>query len=262
VIGDRKFQLSDGKLVDSASGEEMHGQPTLRFTADNRPEIVTSEGWTYRADATTVEPASVPVTEAVPGAAPPDTIATPAAEGVPKVVTDVTPEPSRSAAVPLAATTVAAIAAAITALEAPATTSPVPTPQTPADAPPVLSDALIKLATVQNWEGPYHSADRILRGILGRTPTLDEVRALTGALQEEFKAEHDGRSITDVGLVRGYQFLTAQNLQSVLNQLQGSPELQAKLKAFVVAGSPVPANIPSQRAFPAHAQVPHHASYR
>ncbi|HEY9717833.1 MAG TPA: hypothetical protein V6C69_10215, partial [Trichormus sp.] len=125
--------------------------------------------------------------------------------------------------------------------------------------PAVPSAALVDLATVRNWEGPYHSADRILRAVLGRTPTTEEVHNMTRALQEEFKLEHGGKTVTQVGLSHGYQWVTPENFQSVLNQLHGAPDLQAKLKGFVDNGTAVPANIPSQKAYPsAPVRADHH----
>jgi hypothetical protein len=108
-------------------------------------------------------------------------------------------------------------------------------PPAPADRPPLEPSAtLAALATVKNYEGPFHSADRVLQAVLGRRPTFEEVRTLTRAMQEQYKLDHNGQEIKALGLEHGEQFVTAQNTESLLGQVaKTNPELAAQMKSYM-----------------------------
>lgn len=110
---------------------------------------------------------------------------------------------------------------------------PPPTP-TSVDKPLEPTATLAALATVKNWEGPFHSADRVLQAVLGRRPTFEEIRTLTRAMQEQFKLDHNGQDIKQVDLKHGDQFLTAQNAESLLGQVaKNNPELAGQIKSYM-----------------------------
>jgi hypothetical protein len=105
----------------------------------------------------------------------------------------------------------------------------------PVERPPLEpSQTLAALATVKNWEGPFHSADRVLQAVLGRHPTFEELRTLTRAMQEQYKLDHNGQEIKNLGLKHGEQFITAQNTESLLGQVaKNNPELAAQMKSYM-----------------------------
>ena len=111
---------------------------------------------------------------------------------------------------------------------------PSPNPQNAPVEPLQPSATLAALATIKNWEGPFHSSDRVLQAVLGRRPTFEEIRSLTRAMQDQFKMDHNGADIKAVGLKHGDQFLTAQNAESTIGLLaKSNPELAAQMRAYM-----------------------------
>ena len=85
----------------------------------------------------------------------------------------------------------------------------------PAAAPvPVPSEDLIAMATVRRGEGPWQSAERILAAD-GKRHGIDEVRALTKAIQAVYAAEHDGNGDMS-GLKVKHTFVTQDNYDDLI----------------------------------------------
>ncbi|HEY9678608.1 MAG TPA: hypothetical protein V6C76_11395 [Drouetiella sp.] len=125
-----------------------------------------------------------------------------------------------------------------------------PVPPKPEPAKLVPNQALMDLATVKNYEGPFHSADRLLQAALGRKPTFEEIRAMTKAIQEEFAAEHGGKSIVQNGLKRGDQFLRPDNVEALLGKLAGhNPALANQMRAYIQSGATPAVGIHSTKAY-------------
>jgi hypothetical protein len=83
---------------------------------------------------------------------------------------------------------------------------------------PLPSDALIDMATVRRGEGPWQSAERILAAD-GKPHSVDEVRALTKAIQAVYKTDNDGNGDMS-GLKVKYNFVTKDNFDDLLVAVQ------------------------------------------
>jgi|GEM_PF-2262208 len=102
---------------------------------------------------------------------------------------------------------VSEVAESMTAKDAPV--------EVPIAAPvPVPSEDLIAMATVRRGEGPWQSAERILAAD-GKRHGIDEVRALTKAIQAVYAAEHDGNGDMS-GLKVKHTFVTQDNYDDLI----------------------------------------------
>jgi hypothetical protein len=120
-------------------------------------------------------------------------------------------------------------AAAVTAEIAEKKLEPKPEPVPP---PAVPDDKLMQMATVRRGEGPWQSAERILK-LDGKTHSIDEVRALTRALQHNFSPERNGNHDMK-GLKVNYQFITKENFAGVVSDVK-DPKVKALLMQFANA---------------------------
>jgi len=121
----------------------------------------------------------------------------------------------------------ALIAAAVTEIA----TKPEPVKQevTP---PTVPTDKLMALATVRRGEGPFQSAERILSAD-GKRHSIDEVMALTRALQRNFSPERNGNHDMK-GLKVNYQFITKDNFAAIIADVK-NPQVKAQLMKMALA---------------------------
>ncbi len=90
----------------------------------------------------------------------------------------------------------------------------------------VPSDALVKAGTVRRGEGPYSSAERIL-GADGKHHSIEEVRALTKALQQLYKEEghHDMKDLRV-----NHQFITKENFSKLIGMVHNDAAREALKK--------------------------------
>lgn len=100
------------------------------------------------------------------------------------------------------------------------------------EAAPLPSKQLIELATVKRGEGPWQSAERILAAS-GQKFGVDEVRALTRAIQAVYKAEHGGNGDMS-GLKVKYNFITNDNYDDLMAALK-SEEVKAILAGMALS---------------------------
>jgi hypothetical protein len=138
--------------------------------------------------------------------------------GAEKVVKAI--EPSIVAATTIAAATIAEVA-----------TKPEP-PKQEVAPPTVPTDKLMALATVRRGEGPFQSAERILSSD-GKRHSIDEVMALTRALQHNFSPERNGNHDMK-GLKVNYQFITKENFAAIIADVK-NPQVKAQLMKFAMA---------------------------
>ncbi len=126
----------------------------------------------------------------------------------------------------LAATTLTSAAVAAEVLDKPAAKTTDFTP------PAVPNDKLLQLATVRRGEGPFQSAERILRTD-GKKHSIDEVMALTRALQHNFAPERNDHKDMK-GLKVNYQFITKDNFAAIVADVK-DPHVKAQLMQFATA---------------------------
>lgn len=88
---------------------------------------------------------------------------------------------------------------------------------------------LIKMATVRNGEGPWHSAERILKAGGGKAD-LDEVRALSNALKTVYKESHG--DLND--LHSKHEFINKDNFKKVMENVK-NPRVREILKKMSAA---------------------------
>jgi len=91
-----------------------------------------------------------------------------------------------------------------------------------------LPQEIADLAQVQKGEGPYQIAARILASG-GTAAGNSEVTALMRALQAQYRLDNPDDS-TLAGLRQGYQFLTAENVDSVLANIN-DPQMRQRIEA-------------------------------
>ncbi len=126
----------------------------------------------------------------------------------------------------LAATTLTSAAVTAEVLDKPAAKTTDFTP------PAVPNDKLLQLATVRRGEGPFQSAERILRAD-GKKHSIDEVMALTRALQHNFAPERNDHKDMK-GLKVNYQFITKDNFAAIVADVK-DPHVKAQLMQFAAA---------------------------
>ena len=97
----------------------------------------------------------------------------------------------------------------------------------------VPTDKLMQMATVRRGEGPFQSAERILRSD-GKQHSIDEVMALTRALQHNFAPERND-SHDMKGLKVNYQFITKDNLAAASSPTLRNPKVKAQLMQLAMA---------------------------
>jgi hypothetical protein len=110
----------------------------------------------------------------------------------------------------------------------------------------LTNDELVKLATVRRGEGPFQSAERVLKQAYkveahaknsshAHRPSIDEVMALTRALQRVYSAQNGSWDMS--GLKVGYKLVTKNNFQQVLHDVLTS-ELSTPLggRTIKIAG--------------------------
>lgn len=102
-------------------------------------------------------------------------------------------------------------------------------PEVKAALNPEPTSQLVKLATVQRGEGPYHSAERIFKAS-GVKADYPEVRALSDAMAAVFKA--DGGDLRDLHV--RHNFITKENFKRVLDNVQNEKAREA-LKKMIAA---------------------------
>jgi hypothetical protein len=96
----------------------------------------------------------------------------------------------------------------------------------------IPTDKLMALATVRRGEGPFQSAERILSSD-GKRHSIDEVMALTRALQHNFSPERNGNHDMK-GLKVNYQFITKDNFAAIIADVK-NPQVKAQLMKFAMA---------------------------
>ncbi len=130
-------------------------------------------------------------------------------------------------------TTEVLAAAALTAAAVTAEVVDKPAAKTTDFTPPTVpADKLLQLATVRRGEGPFQSAERILRSD-GKKHSIDEVMALTRALQHNFSPERNGNKDMK-GLKVNYQFITKDNFAAIVADVK-DPHVKAQLMQFAAA---------------------------
>jgi hypothetical protein len=96
--------------------------------------------------------------------------------------------------------------------------------------PPALSETAAELSQVRSGEGPYQVAARILASG-GSTASNAEVTALMRAMQAQYRQENPDDANMAV-LKQGHQFLTAESLASVLENISDAA-LRASIEAKI-----------------------------
>ncbi len=107
----------------------------------------------------------------------------------------------------------------------------------PAEVPPVVAPAepvykpsneMIKAAKVNLGEGPWQSAERMLRAD-GKRHDVDEVRALTKAIQQVYGANPDNPPMDSLKVNHNFVNDTAQSYNALINAVTDS-----RVKALLV----------------------------
>ncbi|MBS1953540.1 MAG: hypothetical protein JST89_05120, partial [Cyanobacteria bacterium SZAS-4] len=123
-------------------------------------------------------------------------------------------------------------AAAVTAAAVTEVVTKPATEKQDAAPPTVPTDKLVAMATVRRGEGPFQSAERILKSD-GKKHSIDEVMALTRALQRNFAPERNNNKDMK-GLKVNYQFITKDNFAAIIADVK-NPQVQAQLRALAMA---------------------------
>lgn len=100
----------------------------------------------------------------------------------------------------------------------------------PEVSPLVLSDTAAELSQVRSGEGPYQVAARILASG-GSSASNSEVTALMRAMQAQYRQENPDDA-NMAGLRQGHQFLTAESLASVLENISDAA-LRSSIEAKI-----------------------------
>jgi hypothetical protein len=81
------------------------------------------------------------------------------------------------------------------------------------------SEAMIKAATVRRGEGPWQSAERILKAD-GKHHSIDEVRALTKAIQQVYAANPNNPHMSSLKVQHNFVKDTAQSYNALINAVK------------------------------------------
>ncbi|MBS1957176.1 MAG: hypothetical protein JST89_23505 [Cyanobacteria bacterium SZAS-4] len=103
---------------------------------------------------------------------------------------------------------------------------PAVTPSKPTEYQP--SEAMIKAATVRRGEGPWQSAERILKAD-GKPHSIDEVRALTKAIQQVYGKNPNNPDMGSLKVNHNFVKDTAQSYNALINTVT-----DARVKALLI----------------------------
>ncbi|CAN5408265.1 hypothetical protein BH10CYA1_BH10CYA1_01220 [soil metagenome] len=210
-------------LIDTAATRIAGGAVTEPLVAADRIVAVAEPVFaTERITATVAEP--VVTTERAATVVEPVVATERAATVVEPVVAARVATALDSTAVAVATVTAAAVTEVLT--------KPEPAKQPDVTPPAVPTDKLMALATVRRGEGPFQSAERILKSD-GKRHSIDEVMALTRALQHNFAPERNGNHDMK-GLKVNYQFITKDNFAAIIADVK-NPQVKAQLMKLALA---------------------------
>ena len=92
------------------------------------------------------------------------------------------------------------------------------------DQSPELKDGMQDRAAVRRGEGPYGVAERLL----GENASNSDVRALTGALKDQYRDETQNKDFMMNNLKVGHELLTDKNVDQVLSKID-DPEARQRI---------------------------------
>lgn len=87
-----------------------------------------------------------------------------------------------------------------------------------------LKDGMEDKGTVRRGEGPYGVAERLL----GKSASNSDVKALTGALRDQYRDETQNKDFMMNNLKVGHELLTDKNVDQVLSKI-GDPEARQRI---------------------------------